>query len=139
MRQNQLLQRLTLLSKTSVLNASTSTVPSNVQVFDRKMKRRQRNWAVNSPNFDHAKALREECGYRIADRVFDLTKFNEVCVDLGSGVGYIAPHLIKENVGTLFQCDMSDEMIKKGTTAPELEVSCLNVIIVVIFSFLFTV
>lgn len=86
------------------------------------MKRRQRNWAVNQADFDKVQALREECGYRIADRVFDLTKFNEVCVDLGSGVGYIAPHLIKENVGMLIQCDMSDEMIKQSSTKPELEV-----------------
>ncbi|KAI6238057.1 Methyltransf-11 domain-containing protein [Aphelenchoides fujianensis] len=64
------------------------------------------------------RTLREECGYRIADRVFDLTKFNDVCVDLGCGAGFIAPHLVKENVGVLIQCDMSERMVAKSRGAP---------------------
>src|SRR4051812_3713819 len=112
---NQTCRRLVLISRIgNVRNASSSTIPGHVQVFDREAKRRQRNWAVNSEDFDKAQHLREECGYRIADRVFDLTKFNDVCVDLGCGIGYIAPHLIKENVGTLIQCDISEEMIQRA-------------------------
>lgn len=110
---------------TFIRRASSSTIPAHVKVFDRETKRRQRNWAANANEFDKANALRKECGYRIADRVFDLTKFNEVCIDLGSGAGYIAPHLIKENVGVVIQCDMSEEMIKKADQAPRLEVSSL--------------
>jgi NADH dehydrogenase [ubiquinone] 1 alpha subcomplex assembly factor 5 len=122
MSKNLLLRRLVLINRTATINASTSTIPGHVQVFDREIKRRQRNWAARSSDFNKAQALREECGYRIADRVFDLTKFNEVCLDLGSGRGYIAPHLIKENVGMLIQCDMSNEMIKHAEKAAELEV-----------------
>ncbi|KAI6184756.1 Methyltransf-11 domain-containing protein [Aphelenchoides bicaudatus] len=114
MSQSRILRQLTLVNRTSICKASSSTIPGNVQVFDRELKRRQRNWAVNSVDFDKAQYLREECGYRIADRVFDLTKFNDVCVDLGCGTGYIAPHLIKENVGVLIQCDMSEGMIRKA-------------------------
>lgn len=113
-RMNRIL-RVTLM--TSLRTASTSTIPGHIKVFDREMKRRQRNWAVKSDDFNHAQRIREECGYLIADRVFDLTKFNEVCIDLGCGCGYIAPHLIKENVGLLIQCDISEEMVKKAKEA----------------------
>ena len=127
-------------------SASTSTVPGNIkvcfissfrkgvdtfrallnlQVFDRNLKRRQRNWAACEKDFDDAQTLRAECGYRIADRVFDLTKFNEICVDLGCGAGFIAPHLIAENVGTLIQCDMSEAMVSRSAGAPKDEVCIL--------------
>ncbi|VDM59039.1 unnamed protein product [Angiostrongylus costaricensis] len=46
--------------------------------------------------------------------VFDLTKFNPVALDIGCGMGHIAPHMIKENVGKLIQCDMSEQMVKKS-------------------------
>uniref|UniRef100_A0A1I7SGQ8 Arginine-hydroxylase NDUFAF5, mitochondrial n=1 Tax=Bursaphelenchus xylophilus TaxID=6326 RepID=A0A1I7SGQ8_BURXY len=98
--------------KPSTSSFSTSTVPSNTKVFDREVKRKQRNWAAKSKDFEAAQYLRKECGERIADRVFDLTKFNEVCIDLGCGAGFIAPHLIKENVGKMIQCDVSEEMVK---------------------------
>ncbi|KAI6193763.1 Methyltransf-11 domain-containing protein [Aphelenchoides besseyi] len=109
-------------------NASTSTIPGNIKVFDREMKRRQRNWAAKSSDFQAAQTLREECGYRIADRVFDLTKFNDVCVDLGCGAGFIAPHLVKENVGVLIQCDISDQMVKQSRGAPNDEFPTLRIV-----------
>ncbi|CAD5209682.1 unnamed protein product [Bursaphelenchus okinawaensis] len=105
--------------------SSASTVPSNVKVFDREVKRRQRNWAAKSKDFEAAQYLRRECGERIADRVFDLTKFNEVCIDLGCGAGYIAPHLIKENIGKMIQCDLSEEMVKKSRGNEDFEVERL--------------
>lgn len=67
--------------------------------------------------------VKEEVGYRVADKVFDLTRFNDVCLDLGCGGGHIGPHLIKENVGMLIQCDMSEEMVRRSKGAPEEEVT----------------
>lgn len=58
----------------------------------------------------------------MADKVFDLTKFNDVVLDLGCGAGHIGPHLIKENAGCLIQCDMSEKMVEKSKGAPEDEV-----------------
>lgn len=62
--------------------------------------------------------MKDEVGARVADRVYDLVRFNEVCLDLGCGLGHIAPHLIKENVGTLLQCDMSEKMVERSRGAP---------------------
>lgn len=39
--------------------------------------------------------FQDEIGYRVADKIFDLTKYNEVCIDLGCGGGHIAPNIIK--------------------------------------------
>jgi NADH dehydrogenase [ubiquinone] 1 alpha subcomplex assembly factor 5 len=127
MNQSRALRRLAFIRRTGVRSATSSTIPGHVQVFDREMKRRQRNWAVNSVDFDKAQHLREECGYRIADRVFDLTKFNEVCLDLGCGTGYIAQHLIKENVGTLIQCDISEEMVRRAKESTSAEASSTSI------------
>lgn len=72
--------------------------------------------------------MKDEIGYRVADKVFDLTKFNEVVLDLGCGSGHIGPHLIKENVGVLLQCDMSEGMIRRSKGAPRHELPTLRVI-----------
>ncbi|KIH42873.1 hypothetical protein ANCDUO_27136, partial [Ancylostoma duodenale] len=38
-------------------------------VFDRQLKRRQREWAVRQKDFDDAQYLKEEVGWRVADKV----------------------------------------------------------------------
>ena len=57
-----------------------------------------------------------------------MTKFNDVVLDLGCGGGFIGPHLIKENVGLLIQCDMSEEMVRISKEAPENEVKTVKVV-----------
>lgn len=39
--------------------------------------------------------FQDEIAYRVADKVFDLTKFNDVCIDIGCGNGHVAMNLIK--------------------------------------------
>ncbi|VDL72757.1 unnamed protein product [Nippostrongylus brasiliensis] len=99
-----------------------------LQIFDRELKRRQRNWAVRQADFDDAQYLKEEIGWRVADRVFDLTKFNPLALDIGCGVGHVAPHMIKENVGTLIQCDISEAMVEKSKGADDAEVKIERVV-----------
>uniref|UniRef100_A0A915MVF3 Uncharacterized protein n=1 Tax=Meloidogyne javanica TaxID=6303 RepID=A0A915MVF3_MELJA len=68
-----------------------------------KTKRKQRNWSANQSGFELTRFIRDEFGYRLADKVFDLLKKNTVCIDLGCGSGHIGMHLIRENVGCLIQ------------------------------------
>ncbi|KAE9415659.1 hypothetical protein Angca_005235, partial [Angiostrongylus cantonensis] len=98
------------------------------QVFDRQLKRRQRDWAVCQRDFDDAQYLKDEIGWRVADKVFDLTKFNPVALDIGCGMGHIAPHMIKENVGKLIQCDMSEQMVKRSKGPDDKEVGIERVV-----------
>uniref|UniRef100_A0A158P6K5 Arginine-hydroxylase NDUFAF5, mitochondrial n=1 Tax=Angiostrongylus cantonensis TaxID=6313 RepID=A0A158P6K5_ANGCA len=92
------------------------------------LKRRQRDWAVCQPDFDDAQYLKDEIGWRVADKVFDLTKFNPVALDIGCGMGHIAPHMIKENVGKLIQCDMSEQMVKRSKGPDDKEVGIERVV-----------
>ncbi|CAJ0960382.1 unnamed protein product, partial [Mesorhabditis belari] len=95
-------------------SGTTEALLAQMRIFDRELKQKQRDWAVQQPNYVAATSLREEIGWRIADKVFDLTKVNERVLDIGCGTGFIAPHLIKENVRHLVQCDISEEMVKRS-------------------------
>uniref|UniRef100_A0A1I7XTS5 Methyltransf_25 domain-containing protein n=1 Tax=Heterorhabditis bacteriophora TaxID=37862 RepID=A0A1I7XTS5_HETBA len=95
-------------------NNKGSSFSTHTSVFDRNLKSRQRDWAVKQPEFDAAQYLKKEVGWRVADKVFDLTKFNPLVLDIGCGVGHVAPHMIKENVGKIIQCDMSSGMIERA-------------------------
>uniref|UniRef100_A0A0N5B5D1 Arginine-hydroxylase NDUFAF5, mitochondrial n=1 Tax=Strongyloides papillosus TaxID=174720 RepID=A0A0N5B5D1_STREA len=103
------------------LSSKTSTLPPNYHIFDRNVKRHQRNWSARQPEYKDVQYLHEEIGYRVADKVFDLTKFNEKVLDLGCLGGFISPHMIKENVGSIVQCDMSGELVERSNVAPEEE------------------
>ncbi|XP_008849308.1 arginine-hydroxylase NDUFAF5, mitochondrial [Nannospalax galili] len=51
-----------------------STSPRALNIFDRDLKRKQKNWAARQPEpmkFDYRK---EEVGNRIADRVYDIAR-----------------------------------------------------------------
>nr|XP_048311407.1 arginine-hydroxylase NDUFAF5, mitochondrial isoform X2 [Myodes glareolus] len=76
---------------------SGSTSPRALNIFDRELKRKQKNWAARQPEpmkFDY---LKEEVGSRIADRVYDIARDFPLALDVGCGRGYIAQHLNKKN------------------------------------------
>uniref|UniRef100_A0AC34PWE5 Methyltransferase type 11 domain-containing protein n=1 Tax=Panagrolaimus sp. JU765 TaxID=591449 RepID=A0AC34PWE5_9BILA len=120
--------RLVLSARSASQQVLKKSVPSNVKVFDRETKRRQRNWAASQPDFNVAQYVKDEVGYRVADKVFDLVKFNEVVLDLGCGAGHISPNLIKENVGCVIQCDMSENMVKISKSASETEFPTMRIV-----------
>uniref|UniRef100_A0A8C6FUC6 Arginine-hydroxylase NDUFAF5, mitochondrial n=1 Tax=Moschus moschiferus TaxID=68415 RepID=A0A8C6FUC6_MOSMO len=71
--------------------------PKAFNIFDRDLKRKQKNWAARQPEpmkFDY---LKEEVGSRIADRVYDIARDFRLALDVGCGRGYIAEHLNKKN------------------------------------------
>lgn len=83
-----------------------------MNIFDRKAKRLQRDRAAMQSDANVYQYLREEIGFRVADRVFDIRRRFNVAVDLGCGLGYVGQHLDKEAVEVLFQCDISGEMVR---------------------------
>ncbi|VDO52635.1 unnamed protein product [Onchocerca flexuosa] len=64
-------------------------------IFDREAKRIQRNRAAQLDDYNVCQYVKDEIAYRVADKVFDLTKFNDICIDIGCGSGHIAMNLIK--------------------------------------------
>ncbi|XP_043552571.1 arginine-hydroxylase NDUFAF5, mitochondrial isoform X2 [Chiloscyllium plagiosum] len=90
----------------------SSRFDSPMNVFDRKMKRRQKNWASSLPESGKYDYLKEEVGSRVVDRVFDIVRTFPLALDIGCGKGYIAENLNKETVQTLFQVDIADNVLK---------------------------
>uniref|UniRef100_A0A8C6J5L4 Arginine-hydroxylase NDUFAF5, mitochondrial n=3 Tax=Melopsittacus undulatus TaxID=13146 RepID=A0A8C6J5L4_MELUD len=80
--------------------------------FDRRLKRKQKNWAALQAEPGKCDYLREEVGGRIADRVFDIPRTFPLALDVGSGRGYIAQHLTKDTVEKLVQVDIAENALK---------------------------
>lgn len=88
-------RRALLLRQSCDMSVASTSTASHLMVFDRNLKRRQRDRAVHMPYFEHCQYVKDELAYRAADRVYDCTDFFEVAVDLGAGCGWIAPHVFK--------------------------------------------
>ncbi|XP_029773333.1 arginine-hydroxylase NDUFAF5, mitochondrial isoform X3 [Suricata suricatta] len=96
-----------------------------LNIFDRDLKRKQKNWAARQPEpmkFDY---LKEEVGSRIADRVYDIARNFSLALDVGCGRGYIAQHLNKETIGKFFQVDIAENALKN---ALEMEIPTVSVL-----------
>ncbi|CAH1262816.1 arginine-hydroxylase NDUFAF5, mitochondrial-like [Branchiostoma lanceolatum] len=89
-----------------------------MNVFDRKTKRKQKNWASSRPDHEDFDYLRDEVAFRLADRVCDVSRKFPVALDLGCGKGYISKYLNQDIVETLYQCDTAEKMLEHATNRP---------------------
>ncbi|XP_053568107.1 arginine-hydroxylase NDUFAF5, mitochondrial [Bombina bombina] len=110
----------------------TLRAESVLNVFDRSMKRKQKNWAASQANAQQYEYLKEEVGERIADVpcfkyyvLFFFCRIFPLALDLGCGRGFISQHLTKETVEKLFQTDLSENSLKNTVQS---EVPTINVI-----------
>jgi NADH dehydrogenase [ubiquinone] 1 alpha subcomplex assembly factor 5 len=89
------------------------------QVFDRELKRAQRNRAATASggggrggqSYDY---LREEVAARLADRLRDISRTFPRVLDVGAGHGSLLPHLLRDGefgVETLVQVDSAEKML----------------------------
>lgn len=73
-------------------------------------------------SFDY---IKEEIGYRVADRVMDVSRPLEVCVDVGCGRGYVTRHLSGPGQGRsikkVYALEMSKSMLDQMEYPPEEE------------------
>lgn len=84
-----------LLNKKPVTHIAVNNSSSSLYIFDRNVKRMQRNRIITDPNYQDYEYVKAEVGYRLADRVFDIKRtFNNV-LDLGCQRGYVSKHLDK--------------------------------------------
>ena len=68
----------------------------------------------NVSSFDYFK---EEMGYRLADRVLDVTRDIETVVDISSGRGFVTRHL--ENIKKVVALEMSQTYLDQCQMPPE--------------------
>lgn len=85
-----------------------------MNVFNREMKKRQKNWAASLQDGHQYDYLRDEVGSRVADRVYDITRTFPLALDVGAGKSHIAEHLNKDVVERLFLTDVSEKTLKQS-------------------------
>ncbi|XP_001870042.2 arginine-hydroxylase NDUFAF5, mitochondrial [Culex quinquefasciatus] len=92
-----------------------------VNIFDRKVKRLQRERAAKSDDVALYDYIKEEVGYRLSDRIFDVKRVFKNAVDLGAGRGYVTNHVLGETVEQLTAVDLSPTMLAQIKGTPGLD------------------
>lgn len=99
-----------------------------MNVFDRRSKLLQKTRASNLEEVELYDYLKDEVGYRLTDRIFDIKRtFNKV-VDLGCGRGNASKNVFADCVENLIMCDMSETMLNKAVL-PEESVKVSKVVV----------
>jgi NADH dehydrogenase [ubiquinone] 1 alpha subcomplex assembly factor 5 len=82
------------------------------QVFDRDLKRDQRNRAASFPEQSRqVDYLRDEVAHRIIDRLYDVKRKLNVILDLGAGAGHIAKLLKPDKCDRVIMVDSAEKML----------------------------
>ncbi|KAI1295670.1 Arginine-hydroxylase NDUFAF5, mitochondrial [Halotydeus destructor] len=101
---------------------SVSKSPNkSMNIFDRETKINQKEIAARRPDAELFDYLRDEFGYRLADRVFDIKRKFGVAVELGCHRGFVAQHLSSETVDNYFLCDTSATCLKTAKDPEDLK------------------
>ncbi|XP_045182621.2 arginine-hydroxylase NDUFAF5, mitochondrial-like [Mercenaria mercenaria] len=108
-----------LLTMSSRLFSSQRKGETVMNVFDRRSKRIQRDRTTLMKDYKVYEYLKEEFGYRVADRVLDVKREFDILVDLGCGRGYASKHLLKDTVKSIYQCELSEKMLLQSEVSPE--------------------
>ncbi len=67
-------------------------------------------------DFRNYEYLKDETGFRVADRVLDIKRSFNTIVDLGCSRGYVSKHFTKETVKKVYMLDMSESMLENAYT-----------------------
>lgn len=119
-----------LISSRKDYHKTACSMQQNVMnVFDRNAKRYQRERAAQKENVADFDYLKEEMGYRLADRILDLTRTMEVAVDIGCGRGFVTRHISGQSVKKLYALEMSPTQLEQCQIPPHEEnVACEKVL-----------
>ncbi|XP_014770023.1 arginine-hydroxylase NDUFAF5, mitochondrial [Octopus bimaculoides] len=90
-----------------------------MNVFDRQTKRLQRERTAFEPNQEKYEYVKDVVGFRLADRICDVKRKFDTALDLGCGYGHVSKCIYKDMVGTLYQCDMSQGVLRKSAVSSE--------------------
>ncbi|XP_065178282.1 arginine-hydroxylase NDUFAF5, mitochondrial-like [Sycon ciliatum] len=96
-------------------------IPNTVNVFDRKVKRIQKNRASAAADVHIYDYLKDYAARGLAERLSDVTRDFPCSLDLGCGRGHVAKYLPKGIVKTWIQCDYSDHMLLQSATPKDVE------------------
>ncbi len=85
-----------------------------MNVFDRNIKKIQKNLTAVDPDYKNYEYLFDEVGFRLADRVFDVKRSFDKILDLGCSRGYVSKHLTKETVKKVYMLEMAEKILVKN-------------------------
>ncbi|KAI8123825.1 mitochondrial, Arginine-hydroxylase NDUFAF5 [Lucilia cuprina] len=118
------LRQLSLLGHAfNNVGAHYSTQPNYQNIFDRNSKKLQKERAAKSDDVELYDYLKEEVGYRVADRVFDIKREFDNAADLGCNRGFLSRHILAESVKHLTLCDISPTMLAQAKGTPGLHIT----------------
>ncbi|CAG9859016.1 unnamed protein product [Phyllotreta striolata] len=86
---------------------SSTNATGIVNIFDRKTKSLQRKRAAAAEDVKIYDYLKDEIGFRLADRVFDIKRKFKKAADIGCSRGYVSKHISPDSVEELILCDVS--------------------------------
>lgn len=103
------------------LRKSFGTTQPNI--FDRRAKYLQKERAANNPDVALYDYIKDEIGFRLADRIFDIKREFSNAADLGCSRGFISNKVYAETIKHLFLCDSSPTMLGQAQGTPGLQIT----------------
>ncbi|XP_017473488.1 PREDICTED: NADH dehydrogenase [ubiquinone] 1 alpha subcomplex assembly factor 5 [Rhagoletis zephyria] len=123
----QMLQGYEISFCDSSSTAKFSTQPVYQNIFDRNAKRLQKERAARNANVELYDYLKEEVGFRLADRIIDIKREFTNAADIGCSRGFLSKHIMAESVQHLTLCDTSPTMLEQAQGTPGLKMTKLEV------------
>ncbi|KAB7496015.1 NADH dehydrogenase [ubiquinone] 1 alpha subcomplex assembly factor 5 [Armadillidium nasatum] len=101
----------------------TSTLSRNsVEVFDRNAKLLQRERSASMEDHKVFDYIKEEVGYRLADRILDIKKDFGEGLDLGCGKGFVSRHIMDVSLKKLHMGELSPSLLKLAEVPEGIEI-----------------
>ncbi|XP_066254051.1 arginine-hydroxylase NDUFAF5, mitochondrial [Euwallacea similis] len=94
------------------LTASNSKIRNDLNslnIFDRNTKTLQRKRAALAVDANLYDYLKDEIGFRLADRIYDIKRKFKLAADIGCNRGYVSKHISPDSVEELLICDVSQK------------------------------
>ncbi|KAJ8921758.1 hypothetical protein NQ315_010669 [Exocentrus adspersus] len=92
---------------TNIIYNKLRNETSSINVFDRNTKSLQRQRAAIAEDVNVYDYLKDEIGFRLADRVFDIKRKFKLAADIGCHRGYVSKHISPDSVEELILCDIN--------------------------------
>ncbi|KAJ8707711.1 hypothetical protein PYW07_011388 [Mythimna separata] len=93
---------------------TAASVYRAMNIFDRKAKALQRERSARRDDYHLAEYIKEEVGWRTADRVLDIKRLFKNAVELGASRGYVSRHFLPDSVEKVTLCDTSQTHLDKA-------------------------
>lgn len=118
---SQLCQQIHII-RNFTLSRHVLALPANsvMYVFDRNAKLLQRERAAKMPNPETFDYLKDEVGYRLSDKIFDIKRKFKKALDLGCGRGHVAKHMCSDSIEEVILSDLSPSFLEQANTTDEL-------------------